>query len=433
MAEFGVASELEVQVDERSLREARKEIEEETGDLSIPVEVQSQRNTPSKSVSARSSKERAMGRRLNARRNELLRDLDGIGDDLVDLADQRNFYLEEMLDSMEGGIGAGSGDDGGMIKPRRPRGGEGILGLLGGAIGSLALLKTVRGSSSEGETGEPTPIPVEDPGEIPYGGPNPIPVEEPGEVPVQDPGEVTVKEPTWVPIPVQSPGGTAEPSRGRPDSAPDTAPTPSDQPGGYYDPRRDPQHRYIPEEQQPTPSPDPSPGPSPGRPAPYDDVPVGDSPIGASGIIGGTAIGAGAGMVADAASKAWSSGSSAASSALGPIGLPSSLAAQEGKRAVEQEEKVWWERIFGEVEGGGGPAMASIAGPGLYPGDVGTAGSSSGSRGNRAHSSSQNRQSAAVTVNNEMRLDPTSMRDLERKLEQQKRDILQEVRREFGL
>jgi hypothetical protein len=246
MTEFDTEVELEVVVDQSSLRDARDEVETAMADVGVSA---SGGGGPTPT-----------GGGLEAIEDDTT--------DLVDLAQTRNDLLRDLVDAQQ----QGNFD-------RLARGGGGIGGLLGlGALGAVGGLGLGLISFLQDFEFEPPNIP-------------------PLEVPDIDP--IPVREPDWIPLPVQEPAPV-------PIEQPDPAPSFRGPPSPLDTPRPSPAPSPTP---TPTPSPAPAPDPetftdpdAPGRTIVGGDVmdrqPSGGGTIGDPGgvtaeEVAGVGIGAG--------------------------------------------------------------------------------------------------------------------------------------------
>jgi len=125
MAEFETKGTLEIQVDQRSLRDARQQVEDEIG--SVEVAVQAQTGGPGGSTGAarRASRDRAMSRQLLSDQGDSLLALTEYGDENLVLNETRNDLLRQIIDELEDlAFQAGQGGGGGSLpRPRTRRGG----------------------------------------------------------------------------------------------------------------------------------------------------------------------------------------------------------------------------------------------------------------------------------------------------------------------
>jgi hypothetical protein len=203
VTEFAAEVELEVAVDQSSLRDARDEVEAAMADVGV-------------SAGTGGGPAPTAGGGLEAIEDDTT--------DLVTLGETRNVLLRDLVDAQE----RGNFDS-------LTRGGGGIGGLLGlGAIGAvgglgLGLISFLQDFEFEPPTIDPIPVdepdwiplPVQDPAPIPYGGPEPIPVEDP-----------TLRiDPTGPPSPADRPTSTPSPT-----PAPSPAPSPAPDPETFVDP-----------------------------------------------------------------------------------------------------------------------------------------------------------------------------------------------------
>lgn len=197
MVDFETEGVIDVLISDSSLRQARRDIEEELGPKTFEVDV----SGGSGGGSARRGRESI---RLDRTRNDLLR---------------------AILDELDGGI-AGNGDDGFRIRGRGGSGGGGGLGGVIGGVGALLglgagaivgsaagsgspidipfLPPTTPGSPRGGGSSSPTPTPSPAPTNLPFrqpeGGPAPSPT------PTPDPGGGGLPD-IPLPTPEQALGG----------------------------------------------------------------------------------------------------------------------------------------------------------------------------------------------------------------------------------
>jgi hypothetical protein len=190
MTEFNVGNSLEVTVDQRSLRDARDEIQEEVGDIALSV------NTGGSSGGGAGA--------------SMLQDIGDDTTELVDLAGDRNDILEDILDELQD---ASTGPGGGLFRGRGGGGGGGGgggigIGLPTGLLAALGLGAAGAGAASgsgSGSGGGPLIPPIPNP----FGGGAP---------------SAGGQRPT---DPSQAPG------RGRPGGIPDPFETPDVGPGAF--------------------------------------------------------------------------------------------------------------------------------------------------------------------------------------------------------
>lgn len=213
MTQFDSEVELEVVVDQSSLRDARAEIEAEMGDVAVGV---------SSGTSGTAQLADGGGRS----------DVVDHTSDLVGLAETRNDLLRDLVDAQE----QGNFD-------RALRGGGG--GALGGALlglGAIGGLGAGLVSFLQNFEFDPPPIPplgvpeALDPVDVPVPAPlDPVDVPVPGaldpvELPVPDALDpLTVPEPEWLPIEVPTPGESPTPA---PTTTPTTDPSGDARPAG---------------------------------------------------------------------------------------------------------------------------------------------------------------------------------------------------------
>jgi hypothetical protein len=180
--EFETESTFHAVVDTASLRDARKEVERELGDIELSVDAVAQ--TGGSGGGGRGG--RAGGRGSISETNSYL-------DELDDLAIERNDILRELLEETElGNRTQGRG---------RLGGGGGLLGLLGLGLGAGAL--GLSGLTDALKNFDPN-LP-EIPGEIDVPVPDEIPVDAPDSIGIDAPGELPVDIPALDEIPIDVP------------------------------------------------------------------------------------------------------------------------------------------------------------------------------------------------------------------------------------
>lgn len=161
--DYSVGMSLTVRPDPSSLRDARDEIEDSLG--SVTVDVDGTRGNGTRSAGA-----------------SMLSDQADNQEALIRLADERNELLQELVSEISA-AGSGGGSSGGGRIPRPRGGGGGGFGGIGGLIGLLGLAGGAAfgsggsGSGSSGTSGGPpapipedalrSPIPNDNPGAIP--------------------------------------------------------------------------------------------------------------------------------------------------------------------------------------------------------------------------------------------------------------------------
>lgn len=279
MTEFSAAAQLDVQLDSRSVRSAREELEEEltTGPIQVEVESSRPNRTGSASRGLSSSSDGMSG---NNRPGSLLKDqektllnIEGHWKRNLELNEERNDLLLQLLSDNEKGNMTRTGRMGRM-------GG----GLIGGGMLALGLGASSLGEFLDFDVPEfdieapdlppleapdipPVPAPDIDPLEVPDIGPLEIPNIDPLEVPDIDPLEVPDIDPLEVPdidpleVPEIPPLEVPEishpdwmwPEIPQPDWIPIPPPEMPERPGSPSP--------------TPTPAPDGTPTPPPGRPS----------------------------------------------------------------------------------------------------------------------------------------------------------------------
>jgi len=401
MTQFDSEVELDVVVDQSSLRDARAEIEAELGDAVAGVD------------SGTSGTAQLAGGSGG-------RDVVDHTSDLVGLAETRNDLLRDLLDAQEQG----------NFDRALGRGGGGALGgaLLGlGAIGGLGagLVSFLQNFEFDPPNIPPIAVPPAlDPVDVPVPAPlDPVDVPVPGpldpvEVPV--PGALdplTIPEPDWLPIDIPAPGETPTPSE-TPAPSPSPSPTPApdddrttdDTPAPVTNPMAGPSSGDRPSGETGTPDPQNQPAidPTPDTPAPtdinldegtYTTRPTG----GGSGVGIEEILGAGAGVGAlEAVRRALSGGGGASSSPGSSIGFPAI-----GSQLAARSDLL--------------PDLPNI-----------------GQRDRRAMTMStptaSNTESISarptnVTVQNNVTAEGVDERELDRAMEQAKREVKEELRR----
>jgi len=425
-----------------SLSRARRDVEEELGD--IEVQIAAQTGTGSRGGGQIASRERAMERQLQTQQVDALTGIQGALDEPGaapavldewdiehDLSERRNEILLELLDQEE------------KSDFDRAMGGSGVVGigltlaaLTAGAVGSKLIGFL---GDYEFEPPDIPPIPrLEPPEDIPR----------PDAPPEPDWHPLTVTKPDWLPL--EMPGGEGENTPTEPDGdpQPDTPPSPDPQPGPLDapGPTAVPDGRDEEPDAPPVPStpdspvggPGPIPVPTgtdsvpeelpprdPGEtgspdPGPLDDIDPIDIVGGVSGVLGGGIL----------ARELTGTGGSAGASGAAPFALPSILAGQDAQRGDRQGERGLLEEIFGvdwSATGGGGAAFISPPVPeSVAPRDDGGE-----SRKNRA-GERRRQQSGEPKVDVTVNADGTTERAVERAIEDAKQELRSEWQRTFG-
>jgi len=138
--EFSTRGSLTIALEERSLRDARRELEDELGDLEVAVQAES--GTRSGGGAASSA----------------IDDLAQQGSANLDLDETRNDILREMEDLLEAianNTQGGSGDDGGLFRRFRRFGNRGVRTTVGTTIGAATTVGLMQQAPSPGDS--PTP------------------------------------------------------------------------------------------------------------------------------------------------------------------------------------------------------------------------------------------------------------------------------------
>jgi hypothetical protein len=425
MTDFETTAKLSIEVDPKSLRDARNKIED-LGDVEASVAT-----TPGGSGGG------SEGSRGPLERQTRLLDT-GVSqrDDLISLAETRNRLLEERLsEAQKGNVSRLKGGGGGL------GGGAGLLG--GTAVaGTLAAVATTLSELS-------IRVPDVPPPEVPD-----IPSLEPPDIPPLEPPTIPpieIAPPDFpIPIPVTPPGGRPGPGEqppeeiNQPEPGPDRVPDPEPNPEPNPDPSPEP-------DPDPSPGPDgpPSPGPDPNDPTPGEPVarrsptaaerfkrnlpkdlpaPVED-PVGGGSVlpeVDSETVGTGAvvGSLALGAKALQSSGSAALSGATAGVG-----AAVGGSPLVQSSvrEDGFINDRFDEILGNNDDARDRRRGEGELAQRRNTrtvATMDSQPSVNRARErSGASETTLEVTVNAE----GVDRREIERKMEQAKREAIREL------
>jgi len=398
MTQFDSEVELEVTVDQSSLRDARDEIESEMGDVAVSV------------GSGTSGTAQLAGGSGG-------RDIVDHTSDLVGLAETRNDLLRDLVDAQEQGNfdRALRGGGGGAL-------GGALLGL--GAIGGLGagLVSFLQNFEFDPPSIPPIDVPKAlAPVDVPVPAPlDPVDVPVPGaldpvELPVPDALDpISIPEPDWLPIEISAPG---------------ESPTPSE---------------------TPAPSPSPSPDPSPGDDRTTDDTPAPvtnptTDPSGDGRPTGAT------GTEDPQNQPAWRAPRFMADDSPAPVADPSGggVGAEEVAFGVGAGAAGAY-TLSRLAEGGAGIGSSNPVGSTIGFPAIGSqlAARSEllpdfpdlGRRDRRAMTMSTPTASdtesisarpSNVNVQNDVTVEGVDERQMERKLEDAKRDILEQVRREF--
>ncbi|MFC5278651.1 hypothetical protein ACFPM1_07770 [Halorubrum rubrum] len=246
MIEFETQNTVDVVVDDRSLTEAKADIEDALS--SVPLDVQAEVTGAGGGGGEVAARDRARQRQLLTKQTD---SIEGLREELAEgdvssewqeqhsLSRERNRLLREIAERIdEGNFDRAARSGGGLLG-----GGAAILG--GGALLGVGALSSVLSSFSWPslpefswpelpdldppaepdwhplDVVEPDPAPVEEPSEAPVEKPSEAPVEEPGEatvaepdqvevaepdpMEVEDPGKMEVAEPSWTPLEVANP------------------------------------------------------------------------------------------------------------------------------------------------------------------------------------------------------------------------------------
>ena len=234
--EFEVQNTIDVVIDDRSLTEAKADVEEALS--SVPMDVQAEVSGAG-GGSEVAARDRARQRQLLTNQTSSIEELrETLEETDVEtewqeqhaLSRERNRLLEQLVDAQEeGNFDRAARAGGGLLG-----GGAAILG--GGALLGIGALSSVLSNFSwpslpnfeppdwlpprvpepdwhplnvvdpdPVEVGEPKEQPVEDPKEQPVADPKEQPVEDPKEQPVEDPEPVEAPQPDWVPIEIGTP------------------------------------------------------------------------------------------------------------------------------------------------------------------------------------------------------------------------------------
>ncbi|PHQ44661.1 hypothetical protein DJ68_17320 [Halorubrum sp. C3] len=237
MTEFETQNTVDVVIDDRSLTEAKADVEDALS--SVPLDVQAEVSGAG-SGSEVAARDRARQRQLLTDQTSSIEelsetfeetDIEAEWQEEHELSRERNRLLEQLVDAQEeGNFDRAARAGGGLLG-----GGAAILG--GGALLGIGALSSVLSSFSwpslpefswpelpdlspppepdwhpldvvepdPVEVGEPKEQPVEDPKEQPVADPKEQPVEDPKEQPVEDPEPVETPQPDWVPIEIGTP------------------------------------------------------------------------------------------------------------------------------------------------------------------------------------------------------------------------------------
>jgi hypothetical protein len=369
MTQFDSEVELEVVVDQSSVRDARDEIEDAVGDVAVGV--------GSSGTSGTAQLTGGSGGR----------DVTDHTSELVSLGKSRNDLLRDLVDAQEQGnfdraLGGGGG---GAL-------GGALLGL--GAIGGLGagLVTFLQNYEFEPPNIPPIDVPEAlDPVDVPVPTPlDPVDVPVPGaldpvELPVPDALDpIAIPEPEWLPIEVPAPG---------------ESPAPSETPA-------------------PTESPAPSPSPSP---APTDDRTTDDTPA----LI--------TNPMAEPNPEQRPTGETGAPDPQNqPAPAPTSDPSGGGS-GIPRGAVTTGEAVTGGIVGAGGAALgAYLAGTSGGPATRRAAFSRETPTASNTESINDRPRPANITVENNVTAESVSQRDLEEAMEQAKREAKREITKQLS-
>jgi|GEM_PF-4149757 len=397
MTQFDSEVELEVTVDQSSLRDARDEIESEMGDVAVSV------------GSGTSGTAQLAGGSGG-------RDIVDHTSDLVGLAETRNDLLRDLVDAQEQGNfdRALRGGGGGAL-------GGALLGL--GAIGGLGagLVSFLQNFEFDPPSIPPLGVPEAlDPVDVPVPAPlDPVDVPVPGaldpvELPVPDALDpLTIPKPDWLPIEISAPGESPTPSETpapSPSPSPDPSPgddrTTDDTPAPVTNPTADPSGDGRPTGATGTEDPQNQPAWRAPRfmaddsPAVTSDPAGGGSGVGAEEVVGGAA---GVGAL-EAARRALSGGGTASGSPGSSIGFPAI-----GSQLAARSELLPDFPDFGRRRNRAMEMSTPTA----------------------SDTESISARPTNVTVENNVTAEGVDERELDRTMEQAKREVKEELRREL--
>lgn len=365
--EFDTEAVFQATIDPQSLRDIRRTVEDEVGDL--PVDVQMQ----------------ASGGGVGGGRD---------WDIEHDLSRERNFLLQQLLDEQREGNFDRAVRSGGV-------GGALGLGLLGAGIAGLG--------SALGGLGDFKLKPPEIPDAL-----DPVnvlvpPKLDPVDVPVPDAlNPVDVPEPSWLPIDIPTPDWIPIPV-----DAPSSIPITFESPSTTTDPSGDP-----------SPSPGPSPSPAPTTPpeleAPIvpDDgggsgipqgFPTGPPELNAPEVAAGVAAGGGGALLARETVRRVGGGAGR-STAAAPLALPSVIAAQTARRGNEREDPNVVERFFADLIPSSNRSRTTT-------------------EALTAENSASASRTSSINVSTEVRVDGTDRREVERIADQKANEAADKIRR----
>lgn len=385
--EFDTEAQFEAVIDSSSLSDVRDDIESELGD--VEVQVAAQVDGPSGGSGGGGSgaivDEFETEHQLSEERNRLL-------EELVDETEQNSYNRAARMGGGAAGLAM-----------------AGVLGV--GAMGLSALSEFEWPAMPKLEAPDISPIEVLTPSSIPLTEPDWLPP--------------TVPKPDWLPITVESPGGDKD----TPDDTPTNTPNLFDIPWGPTDdgPTDTPSTpRTIPDGiQKPGPVGAPS---QTAPPVPGDDTqPGGDGgvfDIGPEEIFGGTIAAGAAGALARGLQGTAGTVGGAARAPWVAAGIPTSIAARSAKRSQNrpQDQQSWFDRIVGDAlentglggtSTGAGAATAGTAATSLFTGGQG------GDPGRESSTPAKVEHSPTYNVD--------GLRDLERQMRQDRRELEKEI------
>jgi len=383
VTDFGAEVTFTAVADQASLRDARRDVEDELADMEVQVDAVVDQGQPGAGARRSQGEDGGSGKTdvamlevqrrtlaaqqdsadFDEERNEILETIsdhleeseESGGDDKLgaihDLAVERNDLLRELIDETERGnrIRARGGNLGGAA--------GGALGLLvaSGAVVGLAGLAEALSDFNPDIPSLPDEIPVNVPDEIPVNAPDEIPVNAPNEIPVNAPNSIPVSAPDLPSINVPdlpTPVPPTDPTDGPGDSptpTPTPTPDPNDLPGGSSNPDNIPVPRDAPGgtgTDLPTPTPTPTPTDEPFPPIEEFELPeeapatreqdfvVGSATkavAGAGAASGGIGLGLGSGLIGSGA------GATPSASGVGVPALPGLLSRSSFGRGLLRE------------------------------------------------------------------------------------------------
>lgn len=210
MSDLPISGELDVTVNQASVRSAKQEIEDEVDDLALDINVSGEGRGRGGNVRGR---EQAMSRRLLTEGNK-------IQSSMLEEIELIQENVDEIADAQGGGGGLLAGD-GGIVAELFGAGAETagdaavetgdqiadtITDTISTAIGN-AIADALSGSSVTVENTplavEETTLAVDDPSPLGVSNPSPLTVRDPSPLAVEDPGTVSVDTPDRKPLPVE--------------------------------------------------------------------------------------------------------------------------------------------------------------------------------------------------------------------------------------